>query len=271
MNTWLLFGIGSALMVCVFTAAWAWARRINNYSIVDAVWAYGIGLTGSLWLMPSAGGSLKQTVAVALLVSWSLRLGFHLQERIRKAHPEEDARYKKLRGVWHDRVSSAFLWFFLAQAGSVVVLALPFLAISNCADQSWGIWETAGLCACLIGIFGEALADSQMKQFKISHKGSATVCQTGLWRYSRHPNYFFEAVIWCGFYLYACGSPWGWATFHAPFIIIYLLLRVTGIPPTEAAAVLRKGEAYRLYQKTTSAFIPWPPKSENSNTNTSSP
>ena len=99
-----------------------------------------------------------------------------------------------------------------------------------------------------------------MSAFKASNSNSKAVCQDGLWRYSRHPNYFFEAVIWLGFYLFACGSEWGWAMVHAPAMIIYLLLRVTGIPPTEAAAVIRKGDAYRRYQKSTSAFIPWPPK-----------
>jgi steroid 5-alpha reductase family enzyme len=82
------------------------------------------------------------------------------------------------------------------------------------------------------------------------------VCQEGLWRYSRHPNYFFEFVIWVGFYLLACGSAWGWVGFYAPAIILYLLLKVTGIPPTEASAVKRKGEAYREYQRTTSPFVP---------------
>lgn len=260
MNAWPLIAIGTGLMVLVFVLAWAWARRIDNHSLVDAVWAYGIGLTGFLWLVLGGGISLKHAVAGMLLGMWSLRLGSHLQRRIRRAYPEEDARYVKLREVWQGREAGAFLGFFLAQAASVILLALPFLMIATDPDGSWSAWETAGLLVCLAGIAGESLADWQMARFKLAHHGPAAVCQQGLWRYSRHPNYFFEALIWIGFYLYACGSAWGWATFHAPLAIIYLLLRVTGIPPTEAAAVLRKGDAYRRYQKTTSAFIPWPPK-----------
>jgi steroid 5-alpha reductase family enzyme len=157
-------------------------------------------------------------------------------------------------------VPSAFFWFFQGQAVSVIFLVLPFLLIAVDSDRSWSYWESIGLIVALIGISGEGLADSQMSHFKKSNHDLKAVCQSGLWKYSRHPNYFFEAVIWLGFYLFACGSEWGWTMIHAPAVIVYLLLRVTGIPPTEAAAVLRKGDAYRNYQKTTSPFIPWPPK-----------
>lgn len=265
MSYLLALALGIGLMAVLFIVAWVWARKCDNYSLVDAVWAFGIGLTGCLWLVAGGGGA-KHWVAGGLLGLWSLRLGWHLQRRIRRAHPEEDARYAKLREVWTGRVASAFFWFFQAQAISVVLLALPFLLIAMDPDGAWSGWEAAGLAVALIGISGESLADSQMSRFKAGKPGkpgkpdSKAVCQEGLWRYSRHPNYFFEAVIWIGFYLYACGSDWGWATIHAPAAIIYLLLRVTGIPPTEAAAVLRKGDAYRRYQETTSPFIPWPPK-----------
>jgi steroid 5-alpha reductase family enzyme len=260
MNPWIWAACGLGLMSVIFTIAWALARRWDNYSIVDAVWAYGIGVTGILWLLACGVGSLKVWVAMALLGTWSLRLGSHLHRRIRRAHPEQDARYGKLREVWSGRVASAFFWFFQGQAVSVVLLALPFLMIAADRNSSWGIWETIGLIVTLVGIGGESLADSQMSRFKQGNPDAREVCRLGLWRYSRHPNYFFESVIWTGFYVYACGSEWGWATFHAPAIITFLLLKVTGIPPTEASAVRRKGDAYRRYQEATSAFVPWPPK-----------
>lgn len=253
------FGLGLLSMMLLFAAAWEWARRCDNYSLVDAVWAFGIGLTGVFWLM-MGGGAVKHWVAMVLLAAWSVRLGWHLQSRIRRAHPEEDARYGKLREVWSGRVAFAFFGFFQAQAFSVVVLALPFLLIAVDPDTRWSFWESVGVAVIAIGILGEGLADSQMSRFKQRNHDRQAVCQDGLWRYSRHPNYFFEAVIWLGFYSYACGSEWGWATIYAPALIIFLLLRVTGIPATEAAALLRKGDAYRRYQATTSSFIPWPPK-----------
>jgi steroid 5-alpha reductase family enzyme len=259
-NPWLAAGIGAATMSVVFMIAWALARRWGNYSPVDAVWAFGIGLTAIGWLALCGDTSAKCVVAAVMIGLWSLRLGNHLQIRIRRAHPEEDPRYEKLREVWEGRVGSAFFWFFQGQAVSVLLLALPFLLIAADPDRTWSAWEWAGLAVALIGIFGESLADAQMSRFKKGKPDKKEVCRDGLWRWSRHPNYFFEAVIWVGFYCYACGSEWGWAMVYAPAIIIFLLLKVTGIPPTEASAVKRKGDAYRDYQKTTSAFIPWPPK-----------
>lgn len=252
--------LGVAFMAVSFFLAWIVAEKVRNYSLVDAAWAFGIGLTAVLWLGIVGDFGIKQQVAAGLIAAWSLRLGGHLQRRIRRAHPEEDPRYVKLREVWEGRVSSAFFWFFQAQGISVVLLALPFLIIAADPAGAWGGWETAGLVVAVTGLAGEALADAQMSGFKARNSDSKAVCQEGLWRYSRHPNYFFEAVIWTGFYVYACGSPWGWAMVYAPAVIIYLLLKVTGIPPTEAAAVRRKGDAYRLYQMTTSPFIPWRPR-----------
>ena len=259
MSAWGLFGLGVAMMLIVFLISWEWARRIDNYSLVDAVWAIGIGVTGVTWLGFSQGDP-KHWVAGAMVVLWSLRLGWHLQRRIRKHHPEEDSRYTKLREAWKGRVASTFFWFFRAQAVSVILLALPFFVVARNPHSIWSLWESAGVVLWVVGIVGEATADRQMSAFKSRNNDSAAVCQEGLWYYSRHPNYFFEGVIWLGFYIFACGSEWGWTTVHAPVIMIYLLLRVTGIPPTEAAAVLRKGDAYRRYQKTTSAFVPWPPR-----------
>lgn len=252
--------ISAAALALLFAAAWRWARAVDNYSLVDAVWAFAIGLTAIVWLIIGAGDPWKRATAATMAGFWSLRLGGHLQARIRRMHPEEDTRYQKLREVWKGREGPAFFWFFQGQALSVVLLALPFLMVAG-DSSAWGVWESAGLAVSLLGIGGEALADIQLSAFKRSCPDSKVVCQEGLWRWSRHPNYFFESVIWLGFYLFACGSAGGWAMVHAPAVILYLLLRVTGIPPSEASSLARKGDAYRAYQRTTSAFIPLPPKS----------
>jgi steroid 5-alpha reductase family enzyme len=257
-----LVAVAVALPV-VFAAAWVLAMRIGNQSIVDAVWALAIGAAAVFWLATGDGDAGVRLAAGMVGILWSARLGGHLVRRIRRMHPIEDARYEKLREVWRGREGVAFFWFFQVQALSVFLLALPFFAVGRGA-AGWGIFEVAGLGVVACGIIGESVADRQLAAFKRRTPDRGAVCRDGMWRYSRHPNYFFESVVWWGFFLIACGSPWGWATVHAPLAISWLLVRVTGIPPTEAAAVAAKGEAYREYQRTTSAFIPLPPKIQNS-------
>lgn len=251
--------IGGMLVAVLFLAAWAWARKIDNYSVVDAVWAFGIGITAVLWLALGNGEASKRVAATGLVMVWSSRLGIHLSKRIHRAHPKEDPRYKELRERWKHKEAAAFFAFFQIQALSVLVLALPFLLIAR-DPSAWGFWESVGSAVAVAGISGEALADRQMAAFLKNRSDPKEVCREGLWRYSRHPNYFFESVIWFGFYLFACGSEGGWATLHAPLIILWLLLKVTGIPPAEASSLASKGERYREYQRTTSAFVPLPPK-----------
>lgn len=248
----------------IFTAAWAFCVRIRNFSPVDAFWALCIGLTSLFFLLPQ-NPNPKQITAAILIGAWSARLGFHLAKRIAKHHPDEDTRYEKLREVWEGKVNPMFLLFFQGQALSVFLLALPFYLIAADPDPTFGPLAIAGAIVALTGLIGETIADRQMSAFKASDPDPKSVCRKGLWKFSRHPNYFFESVIWTGFFLFAAGSPWGWTTIYAPAIITFLLLKVTGIPPTEASAVKRKGEAYREYQRTTSAFVPWPPKTQISN------
>ena len=112
----------------------------------------------------------------------------------------------------------------------------------------------------LIALCGEALSDFQMQRFKADRANDGKVCEAGLWRYSRHPNYFFESLIWWGFFIAALSSPHGWVTIICPLLMLYLLFQVTGIPLTEEYAIKSKGELYRAYQRTTNAFVPWFPK-----------
>jgi len=254
-----LLGIVAALVIIDFIAGWCFGSKIKNYSLVDAMWAAWIGLAGIIYTLFGSGDIPKRIAAGAIAAVWGGRLAYHLQKRIRKHHPEEDSRYQKLREIWKGRVQSSFFWFFQAQALSVLLLALPYFFIAR--DSSpWSLWETLGLTVAIIGLAGEILADRQMATFKEKDNRATSVCREGLWKYSRHPNYFFEMFIWIGLFLFACGSAWGWTTFYAPAIITFLLLKVTGIPPTEASAIKRKGDAYRDYQRSTSAFIPLPPK-----------
>ncbi len=239
----------------IFTAAWAFCVKIKNFSPVDAFWAFCIGLT-ALFFLFTKNPSTQPFIAGILISAWSVRLGYHLTRRIAKHHPSEDSRYQKLRAIWNGKVNSMFLLFFLGQALSVFLLALPFYLIAADPNPTYDLFPILGTLIACIGLIGETVADRQMSTFKAANPDPKSICQIGLWKYSRHPNYFFESIIWIGFFIFALGSPWGWVSIYAPVIITYLLLKVTGIPPTEASALLRKGDAYREYQRTTSPFIP---------------
>lgn len=242
----------------IFTAAWAFCVKIKNFSPVDAFWSASIGLTAIFFLLQNP--EIKQLTAAILIYAWSMRLTYHLAKRIRKHHPQEDSRYIFLREHWNSKTNSMFLLFFLAQAISVFLLALPFHIIASDPNPGFTPLSIIGSIVATIGLIGETIADKQMSAFKTQNNDPKAVCQAGLWKYSRHPNYFFESVIWIGFFLFALDSPYGWTTIYAPAIITYLLLKVTGIPPTEASSLKSKGEAFREYQRTTSPFIPLPPK-----------
>ena len=242
--------------ILLFTAAWAWCVKLRNFSPVDAFWALGIGITSLFFLFGDNPPDGKRIAAAILIAAWSMRLGRHLAKRIAKHHPQEDTRYVKLREVWVGKTNPMFLLLFLGNAILVFLLALPFHIIAADPDPTFDALSIIGTFVTLVGLIGETIADRQMAAFKAADPDPTSVCQRGLWKYSRHPNYFFESVIWTGIFLFAAGSPWGWTTIYAPAIITFLLLKVTGIPPTEASALNRKGEAYREYQRTTSPFVP---------------
>jgi steroid 5-alpha reductase family enzyme len=150
-----------------------------------------------------------------------------------------------------------FLAFFELQAFTVVIFSLPFLMAAWNTSRSIDPIEIIGLAIAAGSVAGEALADQQMKSFKSDPENRGKICEVGLWRYSRHPNYFFEFLFWVGMFAASLKTPWGWLTVVCPLLMYYFLTRVTGIPLTEEYALKSKGEAYRRYQKTTSAFIPW--------------
>jgi steroid 5-alpha reductase family enzyme len=172
-----------------------------------------------------------------------------------KHHPAEDARYQTLRRRWPG--PWRFLGFFELQAVLVVIFSLPFLLVSRNAEPAFAQVEIAGMVLALGALVGEAVADLQLQRFKRDPVNAGRVCDAGLWHYSRHPNYFFESLVWWGFFLASLGSPDGWTTIACPLLMLYFLFRVTGIPLTEEYALRSKGEAYREYQRTTSAFVPW--------------
>lgn len=253
-----LIAMLAVILIMIFT--WLYAVRIENFSIVDAAWSFSFAIQGLLFWFLLEGFTQRKILLLLMLGVWSIRLGYYLAVRISKHHPQEDTRYVKLRSIYGDKYKMRFFIFFMYQALSVSLLTFPFiLAMRTTLPQiSWVEWF--GLAVWILAVIGESIADYQMNSFRSNPANKGKVCEVGLWRYSRHPNYFFESLIWWGFFLVIFGSTGQLWTIYMPLIILFLLLKVTGVPPAEEQSLKNRGEAYRAYQRRTSVFIPLPPK-----------
>ena len=260
MSTLTLLLVATGLLAALFSVVYLWARRLDNYGIVDVAWPYAFSLLAAGYAWGGTGWPVRRALLVGLVAAWSLRLGTHLLVRVAGHHPVEDARYGQLRRNWAANFAAKMFQFFQFQAISVVLLGLGFLPVAQNTTPTLAALEWAGLAVGLLAVAGEALADAQLAAFKRRPENRGRVCDVGLWRYSRHPNYFCEWLAWVGFALFALASPYGWIGLLGPAGILYLLLRVTGIPMAEEQSLRSKGDAYRRYQETTSVFFPRPPR-----------
>jgi steroid 5-alpha reductase family enzyme len=157
-------------------------------------------------------------------------------------------------------VNRNMFWFFEMQALLLAILSVPFLLICLNPDPQVKPLEFAVILVFMIALSGESLADRQLARFRANPANKGKVCDVGLWRLSRHPNYFFEWMVWVAYLILACASPSGWIAVYCPALMLFFLLRVTGIPMTERLSLESKGQAFADYQKRTSAFVPWFPK-----------
>ncbi len=254
----ILFG---ALAVCgVMLLLWLVHLPLHNAAIVDAGWAGGLALLGVLYAVTGTGWAPRRAMIAVMALAWGLRLAFYLLFTRVIGHPEE-GRYVQLRREWRDHLALKFLLFFQFQAVLCLVLATPFLLSSSNTNPALSIFEYAAAFLWLVAMAGEITADAQLNAFKSNPVNRRRTCRAGLWKYSRHPNYFFEWLIWVAFALFAMVSPYGYLALVSPMLMLFFLFRVTGIPATEAQALRTKGEDYRRYQETTSAFVPWFPRS----------
>jgi steroid 5-alpha reductase family enzyme len=190
---------------------------------------------------------------------WGGRLAWHLARRIRR-DGHEDGRYRDLRARWGASAQRNFFVFFQVQATWSVLFSLPLLVAMRADRAALGWPELIGAAIWAIGVIGEGVADAQLARFRARPEHRGRTCRDGLWRYSRHPNYFFEWITWWGYVAIAWGAPTGWLALLGPVLMLLFLYKVTGIPYTEAQALRSRGDDYRDYQRTTSAFFPWFPR-----------
>lgn len=256
-----LIALLAAFCIVAMAAAWAVQRATGNAGWVDAVWSFATAIAGVIAaLAPKSGAIAARQILVAVLIAaWGLRLGLHIARRSAGGH--EDVRYSALRAQWGAGFEWRMFWFLQIQAAAAFLLSLAILLAAR-NPAGFGLLDGLGALVLLAAVLGEATADRQLRAFKAQPKNRGAVCDVGLWAWSRHPNYFFEFLVWCACPLFAISAawPWGWASLLAPVLMYWLLAHASGIPPLEAAMRKSRGAAYVAYQQRTAAFFPRPPK-----------
>jgi steroid 5-alpha reductase family enzyme len=256
MNPWLQLACLWILAAVMMTFGWLWQRPRSNAGIVDVLWSCGVGGSAVLFALMGDGAALPRIITGVLGGLWGARLAIHLWKRV--SGEPEDGRYHNLREHWKGNQLYFFL-FFQFQAFLIVLFSLPFLAV---ADNPLALvpWSVAAVIVWLVSVIGESTADQQLARFRANPTNRGKTCRDGLWRYSRHPNYFFEWIHWFAYVCLAVGSPRVWLAWSGP-VVMYIFLRwVSGIPYTETHALRSRGEDYREYQRTTPMLFPWFPK-----------
>ena len=247
---------GTIAMAGFMLLLWIIHLLIRNAAIVDAGWAAALAALAILYALHGPGYAPRKWLIASMAAFWGLRLAAYLLFSRVIGKPEE-GRYVQLRREWKTNLSLRFLFFFEFQALLTAILSLPFLMASLNARASLGGFEKIGAAIWLVSICGEAVADFQLNRFRRNPQSRGKTFRSGLWRYSRHPNYFFEWMIWVAYAVFALGSPWGWLGLISPALMLFFLLGSTGIAATEAQALRTRGAEYRAYQRSTSTFIPW--------------
>lgn len=248
-----------AVAAILQTAGWYRQWRRSNAGIVDVVWALGVGLAAIIFAGVGSGAELPRLLLALLGGAWGLRLGAYLWRRVRGE--AEDGRYAYLRTRWHEDQRKWFA-FFQFQALLVAMFSVPFFAVAANPVAAPTIWTFAALATFIGSVAGEAIADAQLARFRTEPANRGKTCRRGLWRYSRHPNYFFEWLHWFAYVFLAIGSPLWWLALAGPLVMFIFLRWLSGIPFTEAQALRTRGDDYRNYQRTTPMLFPWFPRSD---------
>lgn len=264
LETFLIAALFSgAVMAVGMVGAFLIERRTGNSGWIDVAWTVSVGATGVLGaLIPFGDGDpQRKLLVIAMASAWSLRLALHIGDRSQRI--KEDPRYAEMRKEWGDAEGEKMFRLLQMQALASVPLVLAIILAAHNPTPGLRLQDAAALTVFLVGIAGSALADRQLRAFVRRTGGKGGVCQDGLWGWSRHPNYFFECIVWASWPVMAVsptGYPFGYVAILAPVGIAWLLLKISGIPPLEQHMVRKHGDAYRNYQRRVSAFVPLPPR-----------
>lgn len=252
-----IFLMGGIVILLSMTTLWGLSLLIKDASIVDIFWGTGFVLVAWAYSIFIGATSARQWLILVLVTIWGLRLTLHLAKR--NLGKGEDYRYQK----WRSEEGARWWWLsyirvFLFQGVIMWVVSLPLLGAQFMASDL-NLLDYFAVFVWMIGFIFEAGGDWQLTQFRSNPDNKGKVLQSGLWRYTRHPNYFGDAVQWWAFYLIAL-SAGAWWTILSPLIMTFLLMRVSGVTLLESSLKKRKPE-YQAYIDRTSSFFPMPPKS----------
>lgn len=254
-----LYVLAFAVVWFYVTAIWLASLRLKNASIIDIFWGLGFVLLAGMSFALADGFLGRKILVTTLVAVWGLRLSVYIFSR--NWGKPEDNRYRALRkmsGAKFWRVS--YLQVFLFQGLLLALIAAPILvAQSSALPDQLTVFDIIGSLMWAIGFFFETVGDWQLAQFKRIPENKGKVMQSGLWHYTRHPNYFGDGMLWWGLCLIALGTPNGWWSIISPILMTVLLLRVTGVSLLERGLAKTKPD-YQAYVKRTSAFIPWFPR-----------
>ncbi|MCA9402826.1 MAG: DUF1295 domain-containing protein [Candidatus Omnitrophica bacterium] len=249
---------GYLLLAGLQLLLWLVQLRTRDASTADIGWSAGMMLFVG-WLAAELDGYwLREVMIVAMISIWSVRLSSYLIARVVQ-DSREDSRYARLRKYWGDGAELNFIVVYQCQPLFNIILSVPLvIALSNTAAGISPL-EILGVGIWLVGLVGEAAADQQLNRFRSDPANKGKICSSGLWKYSRHPNFFFEWTMWLAYAVFAMASPYGIYGWIAPAFMLFLLMKVTGIPVMEKHALRHKGQAFRAYMRDTSFFVPMPP------------
>jgi len=252
------------VVIAVFaymTAFYGVGQVKGDYSVVDIGWGFGFVLVGILSLVLAPELTFRGIFAVSLVTLWGLRLGIHILRR--NWGKPEDYRYTEMRENWGGNAAfNSFFRIFMLQGVLMLSISYPLILINYFPKSSLTLLDLFGGLIFLIGFEFEAIGDYQLAQFIKNRKSEDNRIMTdGLWKYTRHPNYFGEALLWWGIFLFAVPVKFGWLAVFSPIIIDFLLLKVSGVPPLEER--YKDDEDYQEYASRTNKFFPWFPKPDD--------
>ncbi len=253
-----LLPVAAAVTAVLMLAVWVQSVRRRDVSIIDPVWGPAFVLVALAGAILGDGDPSRRWLLLALTAAWGLRLGVHLGRR-KLGEPEEDRRYAALRDKHPgDFARWSLVWVFGTQGLLVVVVSLPLQAGAQ-ATAGLDALVVAGIVLFFVGLAFEAVGDAQLERFRADPESAGQVMDRGLWRFTRHPNYFGDACVWFGLWFVVLPAGGTWWTVIGPLVMLALLLRVSGAALLEHDIGERR-PGYAEYVRQTSGFVPWPPR-----------